>query len=329
MKQIVSFLIAVLAMTLTAMNSQAQYYRLRASDNIVAKKVSLGKFDAIKASMSTSVYYTPGSGKAYAYIRVPDNLEKYLKVEVKDETLYVRFKFPNNNYGLEGNLHTEIYVYAPAVTNFSASTAARITLPKGLDTASKLNISVSSSGDFVSDSPVKCLETVLDGSSAGRITLPALSSGKVDFDVSSSTGMTIHSLACNSLNVDASSAAQCVIETLSCNSLKVDASSASNCKVSMLKCKEGVEVEATSAAKVILAGTCKQASYEVNSTAHISAENLKAGNVKADASSGGDIHCYTNGVLDTSYSSGGNIRYKGNPSRIIDRSKRSEGVSRL
>ena len=55
-------------------------------------------------------------------------------------------------------------------------------------------------------------------------------------------------------------------------------------------------------------------------------KSLKSKNVTASATSGGDIECYASDRLSTHTSSGGDIRYAGNPRSIEGK---SDNVSKL
>ena len=71
---------------------------------------------------------------------------------------------------------------------------------------------------------------------------------------------------------------------------------------------------------------CEDANYSAQSGGNIYAKSLKSKNVTASATSGGDIECYASDRLSTHTSSGGDIRYAGNPRSIEGK---SDNVSKL
>lgn len=330
MKRFTILMCALAMLVAASATSCLAQRRIVASDKIVTKKVSFNDIKTLSAATSVKVYYIQQSGKAYATIHVPENLQQYLKLEEDKGHLMVRYKFPkDSNISIDDHDNTKVYVYAPDVNDFRVSSAADIIVSNGVTTSGDLRIGTSSSGDFKSEKVVRCSGLIVNGSSAGDISLTAVTCQKARIDISSSSDCNITTLNCTDAVLGASSAADYSIQTLTCASLNAGVSSSADCKVQSLKCKGNIKVGASSGGKIVLAGTCKDADYSASSSGDIHANKLKADNINAQASSGGEVRCYTNGKLTTSYSSGGNIRYTGNPSEIVDRNRRSEGVSRL
>ena len=84
---------------------------------------------------------------------------------------------------------------------------------------------------------------------------------------------------------------------------------------------ETVDAEASSSGDVSLEGVCRSVKLDASSAGDIEADELKADDVVAKASSAGDITCYVLESLEVSTSSTGNVRYKGNPKQIQNHSK--------
>jgi len=76
-----------------------------------------------------------------------------------------------------------------------------------------------------------------------------------------------------------------------------------------------VDVSTSSAAEVELEGKAQKAVYEASSAGEVDADDLHAENAKASASSAGSIRLSVSKEFDGRASSGGSIRYRGNPSR--------------
>lgn len=105
-------------------------------------------------------------------------------------------------------------------------------------------------------------------------------------------------------NVDAQAA-------LSSENMRIDASSGASIKLD-IEC-ETLRVEVSSGASLKLEGTANTHGVDVSSGASYNAIDLIAQEVKVDASSGASAKVYASKSLEAEASSGGSIRYKGNP----------------
>lgn len=148
----------------------------------------------------------------------------------------------------------------------------------------------------------------------------------VSFRASSSGDITVPSVECAALNLSASSSGDIELNTARCSSAVIDAGSAGDCTVKDMVCSGDVKASTSSSGDITLAGTCRNAVFSASSAGDIYAKDLLAKDVKAEASSAGDIECHPSGVLSTSVSSAGNVRYKGEPVRIEGKIK---GVSKM
>lgn len=95
--------------------------------------------------------------------------------------------------------------------------------------------------------------------------------------------------------------------------MEIQCSSAGNIEVN-LDCGE-VEVSASSAGQVELQGRTKSLSADASSAAQIDAYDLEADDVEAEVSSGASIKVNVRSSFDANASSGGSIRYRGNPAK--------------
>ena len=80
---------------------------------------------------------------------------------------------------------------------------------------------------------------------------------------------------------------------------------------------EDVSVEASSAGNVVIEGKAKSLSAEASSAGDIDAYRLEAENVHANTSSAGVAKVNVVKALQADASSGGTIRYRGNPSHTM------------
>jgi len=107
--------------------------------------------------------------------------------------------------------------------------------------------------------------------------------------------------------------------------LEMSVSSGANIKIAFKAPK--ASCDASSGANAKLKGVTKYFSADASSGAGISAFEVKAVNVKADVSSGAHVYVHAEKEIDANASSGGSIKYTGNP-EIVDVDKSSGGSIR-
>ena len=275
---------------------------MKPSKNYVTEKVSISDIEAIKSSSSVDVVYTQASGTPYAEIYAPDNIVPLIKVEQDGKTLRIGFK---SNTSINGRYKCEVRVFAPEVTSFSTSSSSDITLANGLKTSKPVTLKASSSGD-------------IDASS--------LACGDLSMTTSSSGDIKIGAITCGMLSLDTQSSGDIKVTSVQCTGATIDSSSAGDCIVAEMVCSGDVKASTSSSSDIKLAGTCRNASFSASSAGGIYAKDLLAKDVEARASSAGDVECNASGVLSTSVSSAGSVRYKGEPARVEGKIK---GVSKL
>ncbi len=110
------------------------------------------------------------------------------------------------------------------------------------------------------------------------------------------------------------------------NSMEIQCSSAGNIEVT-LEC-ESVEVSASSAGQVELQGKAKSLEADASSAGQIDAYDLQADRVEAEASSGASMKVNVVSNLSANASSGGSIRYRGNPGKSITNSSSGGSVKK-
>ena len=275
---------------------------MKPSKNYVTEKVSISDIEAIRSSSSVDVVYTQASGTPYAEIYAPDNIVPLVKVEQDGKSLKIGFK---SNTSIQGRYKCEVRVFAPEVTSFSTSSASDITLANGLKTSKPVTLKASSSGD-IDVSSIQC----------GDLSMTTSSSG----DIKAGT------ITCAMLALDTQSSGDIKLASATCTGAAIESSSSGDCVVSEMACSGDVKASTSSSSDIKLAGTCRNASFSASSAGNIYAKDLLAKDVEARASSAGDIECNASGVLSTSVSSAGGVRYKGEPARVEGKIK---GVSKL
>ena len=127
--------------------------------------------------------------------------------------------------------------------------------------------------------------------------------------------------------LSASSAANIFSDgTISTNELEISASSAGSVEITIAA--GDVEVSASSAGEVELKGTAASLDVDVSSAGEVDAYDLEAGRVEARASSAGSIKLSVKDELDAHASSGGSIRYRGNPNKSMTNSSSGGSVKK-
>ena len=275
---------------------------MKPSKNYVTEKVSISDIEAIRSSSSVDVVYTQAPGTPYAEIYAPDNIVPIVKVEQDGKDLKIGFK---SNTSIQGRYKCEVRVFAPEVTSFSTSSASDITLANGLKTSKPVTLKASSSGD-IDASSVQCGDLSMTTSSSGDIKVGTIACGMLALDTQSSGDIKVTSATCTGADIESSSAGDCIVRQMACSG--------------------DVKASTSSSSDIKLAGTCRNATFSASSAGSIYAKDLLAKDVEARASSAGDIECNASGVLSTSVSSAGGVRYKGEPARVEGKIK---GVSKL
>ncbi|GAB4235298.1 MAG: head GIN domain-containing protein [Ekhidna sp.] len=126
-------------------------------------------------------------------------------------------------------------------------------------------------------------------------------------------------------DVDVSSAGDIQTRITGVDELNIDASSAGDARLEV-DAKE-VEADVTSAGDVEIAGTAGSLDVEVSSSGDFDGYDLECEEVEASASSGGGAKVYASKKLRGRASSGGSVRYKGNP-EYVDTNSSSGGSIR-
>jgi Putative auto-transporter adhesin, head GIN domain len=112
--------------------------------------------------------------------------------------------------------------------------------------------------------------------------------------------------------ISASSASNVFSEgVIKSGTLGISASSGASIEVKLES--DVVNVEVSSAGDAVLEGKAKTVEIEASSAGVVDAYNLESEKVAATASSGGEARINVTHALDAHASSGGSIRYRGNP----------------
>ena len=114
--------------------------------------------------------------------------------------------------------------------------------------------------------------------------------------------------------------------TIQANDIEVSASSAGSIEITLDA--SGVNASASSAGEIELQGKTKSLNIDASSAGQIDAYDLEAQKVTAEASSAGSLKINVMNELVARASSGGNIRYHGNPDKFITDSSSGGSVKK-
>ncbi|WP_333821235.1 head GIN domain-containing protein [Ohtaekwangia sp.] len=115
-------------------------------------------------------------------------------------------------------------------------------------------------------------------------------------------------------------------DAIKSTNMDISASSAGEIEVTLDA--ESVSASASSAAELTLSGKTKALTVETSSAGEIDAYSLDAQNVQAEASSAGSIKISVSNDLVAHASSGGTIRFRGNPNKSITDSSSGGSVKK-
>lgn len=121
--------------------------------------------------------------------------------------------------------------------------------------------------------------------------------------------------------IKTSSGADVYANTVETDDLTIDSSSGSQVKLNVVA--NSINSQSSSGSGIEIEGNCENFTADSSSGSRIDADDLKAQNVKAIASSGADIDVFASENLQAKASSGGSIQVNGNPK--IKEIKKSSG----
>lgn len=254
-------------------------------------EVKTGSFNAIDASISIDVYYTPGS-KTSVKIVTTERLLKYVEAGVSSGTLNLTMskEYANGNNGLrrKGD-KVKVYVTAPQVNSFIASTSADIKCSSPITGIKKLKVDASTSGE-ISLSRLQATDAVVYASTSGEVDIESLESNMFKANASTSGEIDIDNLVADKVSADASTSGDVKVDCVNTAALNASASTSGEVKMEG-KAKE-IKVDVATAGEFNGSKLISQEA-EVNAslggTAYVNAVRCNASN-----SLGGSVKNYFN-----------------------------------
>ncbi|SIQ94120.1 Putative auto-transporter adhesin, head GIN domain [Chryseobacterium sp. RU37D] len=141
---------------------------------------------------------------------------------------------------------------------------------------------------------------------------------------SGATFTTINSVKENNLKIDASSGSVVKGKFNISNNTNVEATSGSDIKIDLNS--KNFEFKGSSGSSTIFDGQAGMAIFDVSSGALCKAENFRTNQVEAESTSGASLSVNVVDKLKAKASSGGVVKYRGNPEITSDVNKMSGGV---
>lgn len=165
-------------------------------------------------------------------------------------------------------------------------------------------------------------ESLITEVSGGKLTVK-FKKGFMNWNNNKKAEVTIYYAKLNEIDASAGSAVKSD-DVITGNALTFDVSSGANMQLSV----EGdmVNIDASSGAAINIKGSSEKAVIDASSGASVNAKYLEVDHTSADVWSGASITCVANKSIEAEASSGGSIKYIGEPTKQnIDVGKYSGG----
>lgn len=189
-------------------------------------EVNVGNFHGIDASISVEVEYTRGPLSPVRIVTT-EQLMPYVVAEVNGGVLKLGMKkeYTRKHKVRWKDDKVKIYVTAPDVRSFSASTSADIVCLSALSGIDKLTVEASTSGD-VKLGRVSAGSAVIDASTNGDVNIEKLDARSVKAEASTSGDISIESVTASTVDLGAYTSGDFKAGNLNCD--KMTASVATN-----------------------------------------------------------------------------------------------------
>lgn len=168
-------------------------------------------------------------------------------------------------------------------------------------------ISVSGSGDLVSDGKIVAEEMELKVSGSGSLTIQLDTRGELNADVSGSGDIDVKG-NCGKLESHVS------------GSGKVNLSSA---------IADLADVSVSGSGRIVMTGSAKEIKARISGSGKVLAADLEVARCEVRISGSGDVEINVKDALDASISGSGSVHYKGNPSQVNSHSSGSGHVKKM
>lgn len=178
------------------------------ADAVTTYTVPAKKVTEIETSCGLKVIYRQASETSVS-VSTPEETKPYLRVTV-DYNGTLNATLVNNRPKKIKGKNVVITVTAPMVTDFEASSAAKIECPEMINAAGKKIDIEASSAAAIKMAGVKAASLDCESSSAASITISSASVNDIDAEISSAANLNIANISGDKLNVEASSASNAI-----------------------------------------------------------------------------------------------------------------------
>lgn len=236
----------------------------------VKKTIKINDFNEIEASQGIKIIYEQGPSKRIAEIATTPSAEKYLKVEVKNNTLKAYYANTEGFRNVKIKGPTTIHVTSPELNEVDLSSAAHLSIEGDLNVNGNFELELSSASTFDAGT-VNCQNLDADLSSSATAYLGNLI-GNLDAEISSASSISVNSMKGN-LDAEASSAASLKVGTIKTSNISAEASSASSISIDGIS-GGNIRACASSGAKIKLAGKAEYIKQNSSSGGSVNSSSL-------------------------------------------------------
>jgi hypothetical protein len=168
-------------------------------------------------------------------------------------------------------------------------------------------LKVSGSGDAQGETPISASNFALDISGSGNATINVQASGSIDADISGSGNLEL---------------------TGKCSSFKSRISGSGDMNLNVAVGNRAV-FNVSGSGDVKAKGSADEIKTSISGSSRISAEDFMTNRADIHISGSGDISIAVKDQIDADISGSGNVRYKGNPSKVNSHASGSGNVSKM
>ncbi|MBP9926429.1 MAG: DUF2807 domain-containing protein [Cyclobacteriaceae bacterium] len=168
-------------------------------------------------------------------------------------------------------------------------------------------ISVSGSGDAISEGVLKTGDLELNVSGSGNLEVEVNATGEMEANVSGSG------------NIDVKG---------SCQAFESKVSGSGNVKFAAT-ITERADVNVSGSGKIMASGTAREIKATISGSGEVRAANLEVEKCEVRISGSGDVEINVKSELEANISGSGSVTYKGNPSRVNSHSSGSGKVRKM
>ncbi len=297
---------------------------IKPSNNEITKDVSLSNFDAIALSGSIDVTYETGNTPS-ARIVGSDNIVPLVETKVSDNTLTIKYK---DGTQIKGSTYVEVYVVAPAVTQYTVNGSGEISIESRLNAPDKeISATINGSGEiWTKNIECKSLDATVNGS--GEITLDSFVKAQtLALTVNGSGEIMTKTLEFGNGNINVNGSGEIMTEAAKATSLTTCLTGSGDIECNAINANN-VVASLCGSGDIGLTGKTNNATLTTEASGYLTANELIADNVVATVSGSGDIECYATKEINATANGSGEISYSGSPKNVATHGSSHENIHR-